>query len=272
MMRAKPWIVAGLLLAGTLLFAPPAAAWSAFGHRLVAQLAYNQLSAPVRRQVDALLALEPGADIASIAPWPDEIRKQPGYERTGPFHYVNFPQHSCRYDAARDCPDGACIVAALPRYIDTLGDANRSDPERLEALKFVVHLVGDAHQPLHAGNRPDRGGNRFQIQLQPRGPGKSEGTNLHAVWDYHILRSAERDMRQWLAALEPAVAAATTGNGDVREWAEASCALLDQEHLYPARPGKLSQAWLEQKRPIAEHQIVLAAARLAKVLERALKN
>lgn len=244
-----------------LLASSSALAWSAFGHRLVAQLAYAQLSDPVRAEVDALLALEPDADIATIAPWPDEIRSNPGYEHTGPFHYVNFPSGTCSYQASRDCRDGACIIAALPQYVAQLGDASLPASQRLEALKFVVHLVGDAHQPLHAGNRPDRGGNRFQVRVG------DEGSNLHAVWDYHVLKYADLGLKAYRERLAPRVAATAPGSLDIEDWAEASCTLLDQENLYPARPGKLPKGYLKRTNPIAEQQIVLAAARLSATLE-----
>lgn len=111
--------VALLLMFG---IATAAHGWTTFGHRLVAQLAYDRLTPATRAQVDALLALEPGADIRNIASWADEIRKQPGFEATGTLHYVNFPYRSCAYEPARDCPDEACVVAALDRYSTALGD------------------------------------------------------------------------------------------------------------------------------------------------------
>jgi len=244
-----------------LLLAPAAQAWTAFGHRLVAELAYERLAPQTRAQVDALLALEPGADIGSIASWPDEIRDRPDYRHTGPFHYVNYRDGSCRYVASRDCPGGACINAALPRYLATLGDAARPPAERLEALKFVVHLVGDIHQPMHAGNRDDRGGNRFQINL------KGEGSNLHAVWDYHILASAGLGLADYRARLVPQVAQAPTQPMEIEAWSRESCELLDTAQVYPARPGNLPKGYLERQRPQVEARIALAAARLAMLLD-----
>ncbi len=223
-MRFVIWMA--LACAGWLI-ATPAQAWSAFGHRLVALLAQDQLSDPARAQLDALLEQEPDANIGTIASWPDEIRAQPGYEHTGAFHYVNFKDRSgqkdrsCQYVAARDCAGGACVVAALPQH----------------------------HAEL------------------------SQGTNLHGVWDYHVLNSAGLKLKAYRKRLEPRVAAtlaAATDATNVVDWAEASCALLDSENLYPKRPGNLPEGYLEQKRPLAEAQIVAAAARLALILEKAL--
>ncbi len=242
----------------------PAWAWSAFGHRLVGLLAQDQVLPGTRARLDELLALEPNADLGSIASWADEIRDQPAYRHTAPFHYVNFRDGSCRYDAARDCAEGKCIIAALAHYTQVLGDSTRPASERLEALKFVVHFSGDIHQPMHTGNRNDRGGNRFQVRVA------DEGTNLHAVWDTHLLRSAGLKMKQYRARLAPQVVAADIQAMDFAAWAESSCALLDDAHLYPKRPGRLPGGYLDTQRPLAEARIALAAARLAALLDHSL--
>lgn len=247
-----------------LLAATPVQAWSAFGHRLVGLLAQDQVSPATRAQLDELLALEPGADLGTIAAWADEIRDQPAFRHTAPFHYVNFRDGSCHFDAARDCANGNCIVGALTHYTQVLGDTSRPAAERLEALKFVVHFAGDIHQPMHAGNRDDRGGNRFQISLD------GEGSNLHEVWDVHLLRSAGLKMKRYRTSLAPQVAVADIQPMDFTAWAQFSCALLDSAAIYPRRAGRLPSGYLERQRPVAEARIVLAAARLAALLERTL--
>lgn len=254
---------AGLLLSMWLglSFATPVQAWSAFGHRLVGLLAQEQLSDGVRMQVDELLMLESGADLGTIAAWADGVRGEPRYAHTGPLHYVNFKDGSCKYKARRDCPNGACVIDGLSHYTRILGDVTESPEARLEALKFVVHLVGDVHQPFHAGNRDDRGGNRFQVRV-----GK-EGTNLHSAWDFHVLKSARLGMTGYRARLGPRVVTTSPVPMDFVAWAEESCALIDTEELYPARQGNLPAGYLKSKRPLAERQIVLAAARLAELLE-----
>ncbi|HET9049683.1 MAG TPA: S1/P1 nuclease [Chiayiivirga sp.] len=254
----------GLVLAGMSAATTPAQAWTAFGHRLVAKLAQAQLAPDTQTRLDALLALEPGADLVSIASWPDEIRDDPRYRKTGPFHYVNIRDPGCRYVAARDCPQGACIVAALPRFAAILADASQPPQARLDALKFVVHLVGDVHQPLHAGNHDDRGGNQFQVRVG------TEGSNLHAVWDYHILNAAGFRLGAYANHLSPQVRAATAGPFDAQAWAESSCALLDETSIYPRRPGKLPKGYLQERLPQVEARIALAAKRLAMVLDQAM--
>lgn len=260
---ARRWC-AGVLLLWVGMLVEPAQAWNGFSHRLVAELAQARLSEAAQAALQALLAQESGANLGRIAGWADTVREQPGHRHTSRLHYVNFPRGQCRFDRARDCPEGACIVAGIEHYSAILADPQRPAPERLEALKFVVHLVGDIHQPLHAGYFDDRGGNRFQIHID------GHGSNLHAVWDQQILASAGLRARQYRERLAPRVAAAAPGPLNAARWAEESCALIDKAGIYPERPGQLPSDYLERHRALAEQRIVLAAARLAALLEQAL--
>jgi len=122
---------------------------------LIAAEAQQLLTPAARAEVDRLLALEPGATLASISTWADETRS-PG---TASWHYVNFPRDAgCAYEAPRDCPGDACVVGAIARQEAVL-TSTAADAEKLVALKYLVHFVGDVHQPLHAGYADDKGGN-----------------------------------------------------------------------------------------------------------------
>ena len=239
----------------------PVKAWSAFGHRLVGLLAQDQLSPETRKKVDALLAQEPNADMGTVAAWADEIRGDARYRFTGPYHYVNFRDGSCKYKPKRDCARGACIVAAIDKYRKILGSPKHSDADRLEALKFLIHFVGDVHQPLHAGNRNDRGGNQFQVNIN------GKGANLHGVWDYHVLNSSGLSLSHYRAQLGPKVATTAVDSMNPSVWAGDACRVLDMAKVYPASAGKLPKNYLDTQRSYAESQIVLAASRLAKLLE-----
>ena len=170
----------------------------------------------------------------------------------------------CVFEHSRDCRGEDCVVGAIERWRGVLADKARPRAERAEALKFVVHFVGDVHQPLHAGHRGDKGGNDFQVNL------RGEGTNLHAVWDYHVTRNVDLDFDGWARRLaaDPAKAAGTSP----AQWAEASCKLTNGPGFYPARPGKLAPAYLESHRGLAEQRLRAAAAELAALLETALAD
>jgi len=143
------------VLAGLASLPLHAVAWGADGHRLIADVAEGLLSVPAKNEVLRLLALEPGATLASVSTWADEARTPV----TAPWHYVNLPRDAnCRYDPDRSCVQGACVVSAIDHQAAVLA-SDAPDEARLKALKYLVHFVGDVHQPLHAGFADDRGGN-----------------------------------------------------------------------------------------------------------------
>lgn len=158
-----------------------AMAWGGDGHRIIAMLGEAQLSPAERKEVNRLLALEPRETLASISTWADEHRNP----ATAAWHYINFPRDSCSYEANRDCPDGKCVVAAIEKQLEVLKN-DADDKKRLISLKYLVHLIGDIHQPLHSGYRDDRGGNTYQLQAFMR------GSNLHAFWDSGLLKAMEQ--------------------------------------------------------------------------------
>lgn len=124
-------------------------------------------------------------------------RQDPGLgRRSAGWHYVNIAEDNCHYEAPKHCRNGNCIVEALKAQSAILGDRSLTDGERLQALKFVVHLVGDIHQPMHAGYAHDKGGNDFQLQFGNR------GTNLHSLWDSGMLNTRKLDDAGYLPLLQ----------------------------------------------------------------------
>lgn len=131
----------------------PVFAWGGAAHRLIAELALERMTPAAKAELAKLLELEPGASPVSISTWADEVRAP----STAAWHYVNLPRDSgCHYESARDCPDGRCVVGAIERQAALLASSAPAG-ERLKALKYLVHLVGDIHQPLHVGYADDRG-------------------------------------------------------------------------------------------------------------------
>ncbi len=150
---------AALLILAAAALPSLAFARGADAHRLVAKVAAEHLTPAAGAEINHLLALEPGATLASISNWADETRTK----ETAPWHYVNLPRGGgCTYDAVTMCPGGACVVGAIERQEAILA-SHAPDAERLQALKYVVHFMADVHQPLHAGFADDRGGNTFQL-------------------------------------------------------------------------------------------------------------
>lgn len=258
--------------------AAPAFGWSKQGHQLVGELAEHDLTPAARAEVQRLLAGEPIPTLAGVSTWADEIRAQsrttgnPLGELSSRWHYINFDRPGCDYVPARECPDGNCVIGAINAQRAILADASQPLQARREALKFVVHLVGDAHQPMHAGFRHDRGGNNFQLNYKGKGSPKGEGTNLHGVWDYWLLQSANLDNAAYATRLlqspVPADPARDADNPAV-EWTLESCRLIASVEAYPPR-HRITDAYLDLHRPTAEARVRQAGARLATLINDAL--
>ena len=246
-------------------FASPVMAWGPLGHRTVAQLAQKQLTPTAQAQVDRLLAVTGEHRLADIAAWPDDLRDlDPGlYKRTAKLHYVNFHSRDCIYDPPRDCRNGECVIAAIQHYAAVLGDRSRSDAERAQALSFVVHFVGDVHQPLHASYRDDKGGNDWQVRWHGR------GTNLHKIWDTTLLNSTGLSYQ----ALANRLATNTRAvpQDDPAQWAEQSCRIVRDDGVYPPTRN-IDAAYVSRELPIAGERLREAGARLAVLLDRELSR
>jgi hypothetical protein len=243
-------------------------AWGRSGHRIVGELAEARLDPKARAAVAELLAGEPEPTLAGVSVWADQVREEaPEYRWTVPLHWVNFESGACSYRAENNCHDGKCVVAAIERYAKQLGDPWLPLAARRDALKFVVHFVGDVHQPLHAGFAADRGGNDFQINIQ------REGWNLHSVWDSLIVDSLKLDWPAYRARVD---ALALTQESQARVeiirppvWAEESCQIVQGADFYPPK-HKITGKYLEAKRPQADQRLKLAGERLATLLNQVL--
>ena len=254
--RPLAWSRSLLVLALSLTMAGHAFAWGAQGHEVIATVAWQGLTPQTRQEVTRLLALEPGQTLESVATWADEHRSP----ATGVWHYINFPRTSCHYAPERDCPGGRCVVAAIAHQAAVFA-SHANDAERLKALKYLVHLVGDVHQPLHAGYQDDRGGNRFQLQAW------MHAKNLHAVWDSGLLRNVDLDNHAFAAWVSRVPIASAALDLDPAHMAQESCRIVAQTGFYPEEG--LSAVYTQRFTPVLQQRLALASARLAALLNAA---
>ncbi|GAB2586067.1 S1/P1 nuclease [Dyella jejuensis] len=263
---------ATVLLSATLVIAPAAQAWGPLGHSVVAELAQRHLSPAAEKEVEHLLALDHTQSLADIASWPDEIRNDPRqqalWKETRALHYIDFRSPDCIYTPPRDCRGGKCAVEAIPHYIAILSDRSQSDQTRLQALKFVVHFIGDVHQPLHAGYKDDAGGNTYQVQFE------GKGTNLHRVWDSGLLGTRGLDWKAYAALLDsegfaPLPPPIAPLENPAAQWAEESCRIT--RDIYPSG-HTIDQRYVNAELPTADMRLREAGRRLAEVLNIALQN
>jgi hypothetical protein len=238
-------------------------AWGSEGHRIVAEIAEQHLEPGVAKQVRDLLAVENSTSLSDVANWADQIRRQ--RPESASWHFVDIPIAAAGYDAIRDCGGGNCVVAKIEQFAAELQDQSLPARERLEALKFVVHLVGDLHQPLHASDNDDRGGNEIHIRFRGR------RTNLHAVWDTAILLPAVNgDERSYALHLDRQIMpteAATWQTGTPEQWANESHDIaVKLIYCKLAHSGTLSGDYGRVALPVIDQQLEKAGIRLAAIL------
>jgi len=260
------------LAAGAALISTPALGWGKTGHRVVAAIADTELSGLARAQIAQILA--PGETLDEAANWPDEMRAAPDefwQKRATPWHYVTL--NGPAYDHAP--PEGDALEA-LERFRKTLENPNASRADKQLALRFVIHLVGDLHQPLHVGKCCDRGGNDVKVTWF------GKPTNLHSVWDSQLVDEEQLSFSELAAKLERHISPQEVvgwWDANPRDWIAQSAEIRDT--LYPAPPstglGKegsvgsssvpdLSYTYVYRFTPLMERQLSQAGIRLAAYL------
>lgn len=277
--------VFGVLL---VLAMPMAMSWGPEGHAIVADIAQAHLDPAAAAEVASLLKQEGLDRLDQISSWADDHRKE--LPDTGGWHYVDIPLKATGYEAGRDCAQGNCAVAKLDETIHVLADKSASPQARLLALKWVVHLVGDIHQPLHAEDNDDKGGNTVQVQFF------GNGTNLHAIWDGGILRHAldlqpgpnytfdhaavRADAMHLDAGITPAQRADWASGHLLPQIADASIVWANESHMlardvaYADIVKPYGDAWSQRYQqkawPVVRKRLQQAGVRLADVLNEAL--
>jgi hypothetical protein len=245
-------------------------AWAREGHEIIALIAEQRLEPNVR---EAAMVLLEGTTFAEAASWADQIRNQ----QNAPWHYVNIQITDREYDADRVCPNDQCVIGQIERFRKVLGDEGAAYKKRQKALKYLIHFVGDLHQPLHAGDNHDRGGNDVQVEFlgQMINPFSHKPWNLHAVWDSGILEEHDRDaqhyaerLKTWLESKPEDV----VQEGSVVDWAMESHQIA-KDHVYVLPVDhKLREDYYRASVPVVDQQLAKAGVRLAKLLNDALRK
>jgi hypothetical protein len=239
----------------------PAFAWAPEGHQIVAGIAARELTPKARAEVSSLLGGDAGAMMVLESSWADEIRQQRP-ETTG-WHYVNIELGSV---AARDCPNHDCVVGQINRDAATLSDPRATKPAKTEALLFLIHFVADVHQPLHAADRNDKGGNGLMVRLGEK------RLSLHQVWDQDVVAAMGEDSERLagdvVAHLTPQQKAQIE-TGTPADWANESFALAGRE-IYARLPASgrigLQPDYARRESGTARQQLTKAGLRLAMML------
>ena len=256
----------------------PVYAWGSKGHAVVAEIAERGLSPAAAAEVRALNYNAPLSQIASLADdWRGDESQKLREGDTGPWHYSNIPNDSLAFDRARDCRDDQCIVGAIERFIPVLKDRTQPREKRREALVYLVHFIGDIHEPMHAAGgtvttetgevEPDRGGNRVQVRWL------GAESNLHRVWDEQLVdwgpETAAAYVDYLLEYEMRGRPVAELQGGTVVDWINESHYAAVTE-AYDIGNGRLGPEYARRNIGIVYERLLRGGLRLRRVLEDAL--
>lgn len=239
-------------------------AWGQNGHRIIGQIADTHLTETTRLAIQPLLA---GDRLPEVATWADEMRSAPGefWQKDSPsWHYVNFdnphdfkPDH---YHTPTSKAEVADIYGAILRSIVILKSSDANLDERQFYFRFLVHLVGDIHQPLHAGHAEDKGGNTLDVFFF------GNKTNLHSLWDTGLIESKNlsfSEFADFINTHEPPRLQEYLMSGPA-DWLRESMAM--SKDVYASNQGSLSYAYVYQQLPLVEQRLLQGGVRLAGLL------
>jgi hypothetical protein len=276
-------LVLGLAL---FLASSPAAAWWEYGHETVATIAALQVKPQTRREIQRLLAHAnelatptcPARTIEQASVWPDCIKLlKDRFSYAYAWHYQNVDV--CKpFDQKSACKDGNCVSAQIDRNARLLADRSLPARERLQALAFLVHLVGDLHQPMHAGDKHDLGGNKFAASY-----GFIAKSNIHSIWDGYLadraISTPAGEARGILSELSPQQKAEMQ-TGKTEDWARESWQIAHDDAYgslmadpcgpLPAQQPVVTEEITRRLIPVVRKQIARGGLRLARLLDEAL--
>jgi hypothetical protein len=256
--------VCGLLFLYHLLAVSPCFSWHDKGHRVVAIIAQANLRPETKKRIEEILPV--GTTLADAAVWPDYEGRKVG--DLDPLHYVSIPDDAKGYDQARDCAEKNCMVEALKWFLSNIAAENAPIVMRRIALRYVAHLVGDIHQPLHAGRATDRGGTDITVTY------RRQTTNLHFFWDKDLVEMEEGNAEEVAERLGASVTQEQRLKwqaADPNQWTDESF-MLARSHAYNIGGSvELSADYVETVRPIVRARLVQAGIRLAWLLNTAFK-
>lgn len=275
-------VVAILALLATA-FSGPAHAWGFYAHGVTGEIAMANVSPEVRRKVRALMRQDhalgtpecPIDTVEQLTTWADCVRRTRwrwGY--TAAWHYRTTPICEA-YEPWKNCPGGSCVTAQIERSHRLLADESLPAHVRLEALAFMVHFAGDIHQPLHSGDKNDRGGNDRAASY-----GIVPGMNLHWIWDGALAERAATSGERPIVRAYSKEERDALGGGGPADWGRESWEIA-RDFLYPSafdreacagelpEETELSQQDIVDAVPIARRRIQQAGIRIAALLESA---
>ena len=235
-------------------------AWGQKGHDVVSEIATRHLKCKVHKNIRKTLS---GYSILYWSNWLDNASHTDAYAYTKTWHYKNIDAGETFENALLE-PKGD-IVGAIKMQIETLSDKTILQDQRATALKMLVHLMGDLHQPMHMGRRADRGGNQFAVTYFNR------KANLHGIWDSAILEDGHKwSHTEWADEIDVADKSFSTltCQGTIDDWARETHAIAERIYAETSQQENLSYDYVAKWTPIIEKQLLKGGLRLAFILNK----
>ena len=235
-----------------------AMSWSQKGHDVVANIAQRRLTPATAAAVDSLLD---GKSMVYWANWLDNASHTPDYAYTKTWHYKNVDE-GVRYEEAQANPSGDAVTA-VKQQIELLSNPSTPGADPTLALKILIHVTGDMHQPMHMGHATDLGGNRVKVKYFGR------DTNLHSVWDGSLVESAHKwSYTEWSDQIDRVSKEqeAAIVDGSIDDWAKQTLALANQVYQSTPEGTNLSYDQVAAATPVIEQQLLNGGLRLAHLL------
>jgi len=231
--------------------------WGQTGHRIVGLIAERHLSKKALKKIEKVLNNE---TIAEVSTFMDFIKADATYRHMSPWHYATIPEGKNYAEAGT--PEEGDVIAAIQRLTSELRSKNFTDEDEAFALKCLVHLIGDIHQPLHVGNGEDRGGNDVKLQYF------WEDSNLHRVWDTQIIEGQNYSYTEYVEWIDHASVEQLEqwSSLDVLDWANESKIHRKQCYNTISEDKKLSYRYNFENIELVNQRLLQAGIRLANVL------
>lgn len=235
-------------------------AWGTTGHRVVAEIAEQHLTRKAQRNIRNIIGDQ---KLAYWANWPDFIKSDSNWKFADSWHYVNIPAHLDRiaFDRELEQSSDENIYKRLLWLMDQLENKSLPKEKKQEYLYFLIHLIGDAHQPLHIGRSEDLGGNKISVDWFKK------TTNLHALWDSYLVDFEKYSYKEYAEVLNihNKKHNKKLSEGNVLDWIYDSYTLANQ--IYKINDGaSLSYRYHYEHKNNIENQLLKGGVRLAKVL------
>jgi hypothetical protein len=243
-------------------------AWGVTGHRVVGEIASKHLTPQARKAVAAILGKQ---SMAMVSNWPDLIKSDTThqYDHMYHWHFVDLPAHSSRAQFDKLIPEikGENLYTETEALLKKLKDPSTSQADKKFALTFLIHMIGDMHQPLHVGRDEDQGGNKIQVTWFDR------PTNLHRVWDEHLVEFQQLSYTEYTQAIDTASLAEIKRlqSGSIMDWMFESNQLADKVYDYTKPNDKLSYRYNYVFVNNLNEQLLKGGLRLAALLNNTFK-